>query len=515
MAQTTTTTTTTTTTNKAHTLHFSYDNDDSCALTALINDVRFHITVDPKTLQKSSEKPLYYEYLDKISALREAEEREEELAEEREAKVPSNKTKKTDRQGSEGKDSGVDVSADNDEDDDEYVPDDGESIPSAPEEAGEDVDQDSASAGLELRNWILASLSPITATSAPPNREPEESTLYEWYHGPTYFYTLHITSGALSPTLVETTPELEAQIEALVPRMKVPKYMQDYKLPWLNANDLSVQSEVSMPPPAHPGQVLHTSSSSSSSGGSNETYFFKPVVSEQPDSVKREINILRKLDKLNVDIKFPRLRGFVAWAKSKTEVMGLLLENIEAPTPLTKLLKASVDEEKRRVWSEKSAAYVKMLHDNDIIWGDAKADNFMVDAHDELWIIDFGGSYTEGWVDPEISETREGDDMGLEKIQRALEDPDRNTVDLGLVDDDEEEVEAQVSEQSSSVKETASTLFVTEKSAGEEVTRSEKRKRAIDEVEGEDGVDGTESTGEEEDERAEKKRKTVQEEDEE
>jgi hypothetical protein len=489
----------TTTANKAHTLDFFYDNDDSCALTALINDVRFHVTVDPKELQKSREKPLYYEYLDKISALREAEEREEELAEEREAKVHSKKNKSKDRESSEGKDSGVDVSAD---DGDEYVEDDSS-------EAGEDADQDSASAGVELRNWILASFSEITNTYAPPNREPEESTLYEWYHGPTYFYTLQIANGELSPALLETTSDLESKIEALVPRMKVPKYMQDYKLPWLNANDLTVQSEVSMPPPAHPGQMLHHET--------NETYFFKPVVSDQPDSVKREIQILRKMEKLNLDIKFPRLRGFVALGNSKTEVMGLLLENIESPTPLTKLLKASVDEEKRRVWSEKCAAYVELLHDNDIIWGDAKADNFMVDVNDELWIIDFGGSYTEGWVDPEISETLEGDDMGLEKIQAALEDPDKNTADLGLIDEEEDgevAVAEGVSEQSSSVKETASTLFVTEKSAGEEVTRSEKRKRAVDEVEGDVAVDGTEMTGDEEEERPGKKRKNDTEEEE-
>ena len=482
------------TTTKAHTLHFSYDNDDSCALTALINDVRFHVTVDPKVLQKSSEKPLYYEYLDKISALREADEREEELAEEREAKVKSKKNKNKDRQGSEGKDSGIDVTADSD---DEYVEDD-------VSEEGEDADQDSASAGVELRNWILASFSEITNTYAPPNREPEESTLYEWYHGPTYFYTLQIANGELSPELLETTSDLEAKIEALVPRMKVPKYMQDYKLPWLNANDLIVESEVSMPPPAHPGQVLHKET--------KDTYFFKPVVADQPDSVKREIQILRKIEKLGLDIKFPHLRGFIAQGNSKTEVMGLLLENIDAPTPLTKLLRSSVDEEKRRVWSEKSAAYVSLLHDNGIIWGDAKADNFMVDANDELWIIDFGGSYTEGWVDPDISETLEGDDMGLEKIQAALEDPDKNTVDLGLVEEEEDGeavVEQGVSEQSSSsVKETASTLFVTEKSAGEEVTRTEKRKRAVDEVESEVGEDGTELAGGDEDEHAEKKRKS-------
>ena len=449
---------------KAHTLHFSYDDEDNSALTTLINDVRFHITVKPEELQKSREKPLYYEYLDKISALREAEEREEDRAEELQAKVRNNKKDGKKREGSAGKDSGVDVSGD----DDGYVEEEED------EETGEDSDQDSASAGVELRNWILSGLADITNESAPPNREPEESTLYEWYHGPTYFYDMQIANGALSPQLLETTPELESKIKNLVPRMKLPKYMQDYTLPWLNANDLTVQSEVSQPPPAHPGQVLHKETGA--------VYFFKPVVAEQPDSVKRELQILRKLEKLDLDIKFPHLLGFVSWENSKTEVMGMLLENIEAPTPLTKLLKASVDEEKRAEWSAKSERYVKALHDHDIIWGDAKADNFMVDAAEELWIIDFGGSYTEGWVDAEISETLEGDEMGLEKIQAALEDPDRNTVELGLVDDEDEEdgTEAGVMD---SVKETASTLFVTEKGEGEEVTKSEKRKRAVDEVE--------------------------------
>ena len=445
---------------KAHTLHFSYDEDDNSALTTLINDVRFHITVQPKELQKSREKPLYYEYLDKISALREAEEREQDRAEELQAKArSSNKKDGKGREGSAGRDSGIDVSGD----DDEYIEE---------EEIGEDLDQDSASAGVELRNWILAGLADITNEYAPPNREPEESTLHEWYHGPTYFYDMQIVNGSLSPELVETTSKLESKIEELVPHMKMPKYMQEYKLPWLSANDLTVQSEVSQPPPAHPGQVLHKTT--------GKVYFFKPVVAEQPDSVKREIQILRKLEKLDLDIKFPHLLGFVALGNSKTEAMGLLLENIDTPTPLTKLLKSSVDEEKRAEWSRQSERCVKTLHDHDIVWGDAKADNFMVDADEELWIIDFGGSYTEGWVDPEISETLEGDDMGLEKIQAALEDPDRNTVDLGLVDEEEDD---ETEEETTSVKETASTLFVTEKSTGEEVTKSEKRKRAVDEVE--------------------------------
>jgi hypothetical protein len=94
---------------KTYILHFSYDDEDASALTVLINHVRFHITVDPKNLQKSREKLLYYEYLDKISTLREVEEREEDRAEERQAKVHNGK--KSQRQSSESKDSGIDVTS--------------------------------------------------------------------------------------------------------------------------------------------------------------------------------------------------------------------------------------------------------------------------------------------------------------------------------------------------------------------------------------------------------------------
>lgn len=416
---------------KTHVLDFKYDEDESCALTVLVNDVRFHITVNPKTLQKSSEKPLYYEYLEKIRGLRDAEEREEEIIEEQQIAGTGDKKRR-----SADKDSAVDMTADDESDE----------------------DQDSGSAAVELRNWILSGFGDVTAQWAPPDREPVESSLYEWYHGPTYFYDLHIKGGQLSPELQETTDELNARIEKLVPRLKMPKYIQSIDLPWINANDLTVQSEVSLPEPAHPGKVVDSS---------GNIYFFKPVVPDEPGPVKREISILQKLASKDLDIKVPRLLGFVSYNNSKTEAMGFLLSNIDVPKPLTKLLKKSVPRAKRAEWATRSEQYVKTLHENDIIWGDAKADNFIVDENDDLWIIDFGGSYTEGWVDPELSETREGDDMGLEKVVKALEDPEGETFDP---------------------EETASGLFVTERPSG----KGEKRKR--NEEEG--GVDGEVGEGE-------------------
>jgi tRNA A-37 threonylcarbamoyl transferase component Bud32 len=399
--------------NKTYVLNFTYNYEDSCALTVLINDVRLQIIVDPKDLQKSREKSFYYEYLDKVCGLRDAERLEQEDVEK--SRVVGKK------HSSPGQDSAVEVSSD-----------------AGPES---DLDQDSPSAARELQNWILSAFTDIISESAPPNREPIDSTLHEWYHGPTYFYCIHIKAGKLEPELLETNDELNEGIGKLVPRLKMPKYIQEIDLPWLNANDLTVQNEVSFPEPAHPGKVTHNET--------GKVYFFKPVAADDPGPVKREISILQELGKLELDaIKVPKLLGFVAFENSNTEITGMLLQHIEEPTPLTKLLKKSVSRFKRAEWSRKCEKYVHILHDNDIIWGDAKADNFVVDKDGELWIIDFGGSFTEGWVDPELSETLEGDQMGLDKIQRALEEPDKNTY--------EPHGEGEVLE-------TASSLFVTEK----------------------------------------------------
>lgn len=406
-----------------HVLHLSYDNEDRSALTILANDVRFQIIADPKDLQKSSDKTVYYEYLDKIYGLRDAEQREVDAAHKEQSKSPNKKKRKK----SEDRNSAVDVTADED---------------------GEDEDQDCLSAEHDLRKWLLTSLIDVIAEYAPAERTPEPSSLYDWYHGPTYFYSLTVKSGELVAELLEENNDLDARIEKLSPRMKMPQYIQKMDVPWISANGLTVQSEVDFPEPAHPGKVTNKD---------GEVYFFKPVVRGEPGPIKREINILQKIEQLDLDIKVPRLVGFVAFEDSKTEAMGFLLSHIENPTPLTKMLKSSVSEEKREKWSKKSREYVEMLHKHNIIWGDAKADNFMVDNNDDLWIIDFGGSYTEGWIDPELSDTLEGDEQGLQKVQDALQNPDDDSASHNSSLD-----RSSTPNPSATVQETASSLFVTE-----------------------------------------------------
>lgn len=33
------------------------------------------------------------------------------------------------------------------------------------------------------------------------------------------------------------------------------------------------------------------------------------------------------------------------------------------------------------------------IHQADVVWGDAKAANFLIDKQDNAWIFDIGGSY--------------------------------------------------------------------------------------------------------------------------
>lgn len=41
-------------------------------------------------------------------------------------------------------------------------------------------------------------------------------------------------------------------------------------------------------------------------------------------------------------------------------------------------------------------------------------------AYGDLWLIDFGGGWTDGWVDQDKQGTMEGDDQAVRKIVEAL-----------------------------------------------------------------------------------------------
>lgn len=490
---------------KTYILNFFYDDDDGSALTARINDHRFHIIVDPAKLRKSGgvANDVLQEYKRKLEALRLASSEEASQTgpdveananpapeagvrcvcgatedgdlmmtacdkcgvwqhnacmdltedEEKVAKAAyfcehcdpnrhnkllsaiergqrpwkarkeqaERKADTADARSSEhfhgSPDSGVELDADAQ---DEPPKADARLVNSA--DSGLGMEQDHAEIELDLQNWIMSCFGNEVEHVAPPQEQQKSSTLFDWYNAPVHFYEVEVQDGALAPVPLEENKQLQRRMDELVPYLDIPKYIANYGILMADPTSVNVLESSDSIEPVHPLHVIFR----------NEEYFFKPVDPTQPGPTKREINLLHRIQKfgLHDQIKAPRLHGLVSSSPGdKTSIVGMLLTNVQNATPLTTLMDSDISEVKRHKWAKESERIVKVLHDHDIVWGDAKGDNFVVDKDDELWIIDFGGSYTEGWVDPELKETIEGDDSGLEKIVSALHDPDGNTFD--------------------------------------------------------------------------------------
>ncbi|KAL2202575.1 hypothetical protein CC79DRAFT_1372743 [Sarocladium strictum] len=123
---------------------------------------------------------------------------------------------------------------------------------------------------------------------------------------------------------------------------------------------------------------------------------------------------------LSSTLRISRLLALVRDEDSR--LFGLLLSYIDCQRKtLSCAAKSGTDPLVRRKWAEQIASAVAELHQNSIIWGDVKPDNTLIDQNNDAWLIDFGGSYTEGWVPKELAGTSEGDLVGLEKVKQFLE----------------------------------------------------------------------------------------------
>lgn len=385
-----------------HVLNYCYDNHGGCNLTALVNGDRFHVTIDTKELKDRSKagKKIRQEYQRLLQQVQ-AEASSEDAAQQTAPLF----VQEDEAESSDDKDSGVDVGS-----------------ASASSNESEDDNEHDAGPSKALQRWILK---PLASAFSSMQKDPKQRTVQDWHHCQTHFYHLTISSGKLSAVQDEPSESLNKRIEHLIPTINLPKYIQKLNVPSYTASDITVLAEAEGPAelPIHPTLVERD----------GKQYFLKAVNNAEPGPTKREIQVMKKIEQegLQNELRVPLLRGLVHFDKDSptTKMMGFLLDAIEEPTPLTRMLDSSVPEEKRNKWAEESARMVDVLHQHNIVWGDSKGDNFMVDKNEDLWIIDFGGSYTEGWVDPELKDTEEGDDQGVRRLVNGLQDPEHNTLD--------------------------------------------------------------------------------------
>lgn len=395
-------------------LKFFHDEEDSCALTILVQQVRFHIIADvdelgTRTASGSTSSKVLEEYLRLLANLKNTD--------------PENGCGDRD----ETTDSGIGMGTTHTEDT--------STVPKYDE------------AKDALQEWIV---SPLRSELERSNDTKVHSslTLDRWYKFPTRYFQLEAGKDQLDAVELEPDPALDERMAKLYPRLTpVPRYISEIGVPWYSSQELQVLHCSGSPPPYHPSIV----ELSTPEGGSvtQQKLFFKSVDNFDPQPTKREISLLDQISRkgLHDKIRCPRLIGIVArdGAEKGASIMGFLQSLIPDPTPLTEKFDSSVSQAQREKWAREAEGMKSALHEHGIVWGDAKGDNFVVDSSGELWIIDFGGSYTEGWVEPDVAETMEGDNMGVEKIVNALQDPKRNvergSEDAGEPEDGETETQ--------------------------------------------------------------------------
>lgn len=301
--------------------------------------------------------------------------------------------------------------------------------------AGED-ERERKDAEEEMRGFLLASMNDTITEAAPKGKPADSLTLSQWYNANILFFTLGASrddKDLLRPIQRDDLDGAKYIKKNLTPHISLPKYLRNMSgVPWYSPDDIEVLSEADdLHLSIHPTIVRVEDTKEDES---HDQKFFLKLASEGDEhSVKRELKFLHTLakdDLYSKGIRAPRLAGLVSIPSSpssRAQALGFLLTLIPQPAkPLTEYMSTSISQSKRNTWAKEAERMVKILHDNGLVWGDTKADNFLVDKDGLLWMIDFGGSYTEGWIREDLADTEEGDDMGAGKVIAGLKDPKAN-----------------------------------------------------------------------------------------
>lgn len=151
-------------------------------------------------------------------------------------------------------------------------------------------------------------------------------------------------------------------------------------------------------------------------------YFFKAYGPEDYASAPREIANYKAIEDagLDTDLRISRLHGIVR-DEDSGKVFGVLLTFIDCGgMTLQYAIKPDTDLGLREQWARQVTDTLLCLHERSVLWADVKPDNVLIDRRNNAWLIDFGGGYTEGWVDKDVAGTLEGDLQGLVRILQFL-----------------------------------------------------------------------------------------------
>jgi hypothetical protein len=253
---------------------------------------------------------------------------------------------------------------------------------------------------------ILRSLSDSVSDAVAPR------TLHDYLFAETLTYIVGVKAGQLSPIQCETT---QSDRDYLGLGIRLPEDLHA-SFPCYRPSEVEIYCD------GPDKQQLSKRPRRVTTPASTAPLFLKFLGPGDTRSAKRELDIYKKINEMlpGLEAHVPRLQGVVRGDDGK--VYGLLLTCIDCRgTTLACALRANSAVDSRQKWKSQISSTVDLLHGAGIIWGDVKADNVLIDGQDDAWVIDFGGGYTEGWVDKECFETLAGDAQGLANIIKHID----------------------------------------------------------------------------------------------
>ncbi|PTB37665.1 hypothetical protein M441DRAFT_82761 [Trichoderma asperellum CBS 433.97] len=117
--------------------------------------------------------------------------------------------------------------------------------------------------------------------------------------------------------------------------------------------------------------------------------------------ITQELKTYKKIHAVGLDSQVNQCHVYGIVMDDNDFIPGLLLTHIDCGRPLSTIVHPEEPNDLPPALRERRMAQIEAalsaLHANDMVWGDVKAANILIDENDNAWLIDFGGGYTEGW----------------------------------------------------------------------------------------------------------------------
>jgi serine/threonine protein kinase len=279
------------------------------------------------------------------------------------------------------------------------------------EAASEEEDEEEEEAvQQELDDLIFNVGRPIFAQLAPPN-PPTAKVQPVTLHSLLYPETIHLQFATVDGEAKILEQDVHAEQHGFEHAAPPPIQLKnDLGLPTHLSTDIQVLEEIQ-----GQGEITHVLvDGRERCCKSGEPFNWK--------AIEREFDCLGKItqSKHGKSIQIPKLTGLVT-SPDGGQIIGILEEYV--PTDREKLATlrdvdpSVVAVSRRRKWASQIQRMVDSLHEIGIVWGDGKPANVLIHKDtDDAWLIDFGGSWTDDWVDEEFMETQEGDEQAVGRI---------------------------------------------------------------------------------------------------